>query len=101
MKNASEDIKKLEQKISSLQEKEKALTKGKKDETEFVRASRIGFRIGVELFSAVAVGSGIGYLLDDLFGTKPVLLVAFLFFGGAAGILNVYRLAKSEDKNIK
>jgi len=30
--------------------------------------------------------------------TKPWLLMVFMFFGGAAGVLNVYRFAKSEDK---
>ena len=101
MKNASDDIKKLEQKISELQQGEEALTKKEKRQTEFARASRIGLRISVELISAVIVGAGIGYLLDNAFGCKPWMLVLFLFFGGAAGILNVYRLAKSEDKNIK
>jgi ATP synthase protein I len=98
MKNASEDIKKLEQRISELQGREKALTKREKKQTEFTRVSRIGLRIGVELFSAVIVGAGIGYLLDIALGCKPWMLVLFLFFGGAAGILNVYRLAKNEDE---
>ena len=95
MKKASEDIKKLELKISELQQKEKALAKSDKKQTEFVRASRIGLRIGVELFSAIIVGAGIGYLLDNLFGSKPWML---MIFGGAAGILNVYRLAQKEDE---
>jgi ATP synthase protein I len=98
MKNASEDIKKLELRISELQQKEKALAKGEKKQTEFVRASRIGLRVGVELLSAIIVGAGIGYLLDNLFGCKPWMLVLFLFFGGAAGILNVYRLVRKEDE---
>ncbi|MBR1948837.1 MAG: AtpZ/AtpI family protein [Alphaproteobacteria bacterium] len=98
MKNASEDIKRLEQKISELKSKENATPSNNINNTEFVRVSRIGLRIGVELFSAVIVGAGIGYLLDDFFGTKPWMLVVFLFFGGAAGILNVYRLSQKEDE---
>ena len=98
MENASEDIKKLEQKISELQQKEKALAKGNKKQTEFARASRIGLRVSVELFSGIIIGAGIGYLLDNLFECRPWMLVLFLFFGGAAGILNVYRLAKNEDE---
>ena len=96
MKNASDDIKKLEQKISELKVKDVGFAQNK-DKSEFVRASRIGLRVGVELFSAVIVGAGIGYLLDDIFGLKPWLLVVFLFFGGAAGILNVYRLSQKEN----
>ena len=97
MKNASDDIEKLEQRISKLKTEEFASSSEKKNGNSFIRASRIGFRIGVELFSAVVVGAGIGYLLDDFFNTKPWLLVVFLFFGGAAGILNVYRLSQKEN----
>ena len=96
MKNASEDIKRLGQKISELQDRENALSATKTNQSEFVRVSRIGLRIGVELFSAVVVGAGIGYLLDNAFSTKPWMLTVFLFFGGAAGILNVYRLSQKE-----
>ena len=98
MKDASEDIKKLEQKISELQQRESALAKGEKKQTEFARVSRIGLRVTVELFSAVMVGAGIGYLLDNLLGLTPWMLVLFLFFGGAAGILNMYRLVRNEDE---
>ena len=97
MKNASDDIKHLEQKISELKTKEDSLRSKSESKNSFVRASRIGLRIGVELFSAVIVGAGIGHLLDNFFDTKPWLLVVFLFFGGAAGILNVYRLSQKES----
>ena len=97
MKNASNDIEKLEQRITELKIKERALSSKSEKGNSFVRASRIGFRIGVELFSAVVVGAGIGHLLDNFFNTKPWLLVVFLFFGGAAGILNVYRLSQKEN----
>ena len=96
MKNRPDDIEKLGEKIAKLRQKE-SIARQDRNPTEMERAARIGFRIGVELFAAVFVGAGIGYLADDLFGTKPWLIVVFLFLGGAAGILNVYRLAKSED----
>lgn len=50
-----------------------------------------GFRVGVDLVSALAVGVGIGFSLDQWLGTKPWLLVMFFFLGAAAGVLNVYR----------
>lgn len=96
MKKVTDDIDLLEQKIQSLKQREQGLH-GKIDETDNQRAMRIGLRIGVELLSAVVVGGAIGYLLDNLFGTKPWLMIVMLFFGGVAGMLNVYRLAKSED----
>lgn len=48
-------------------------------------------RIGIEMVSAVAVGVGIGWLLDRWLGTKPWLMVLFFFMGAAAGILGAYR----------
>lgn len=56
----------------------------------------VAMRIGVELVSALAVGAGIGYGLDHLFGTKPWLLLVFFFIGAAAGILNVWRLVNGQ-----
>ena len=52
----------------------------------------IGLRVGVELVSALVVAVAIGYGLDRLFGTKPILIAVFVLLGGAAGVLNVWRL---------
>ena len=57
----------------------------------------LGFRIAVDLVSAVAVGVGLGYFLDWLLGTSPVFLLILMPCGMAAGILNVMRLAKAEE----
>ena len=56
--------------------------------------SGLGFalRIGIELVAALAVGVGIGLLLDRWLGTTPWMMVVFFFLGSAAGFLNVYRL---------
>ena len=58
-------------------------------------ASGLGqaFRIGTELISALLVGVAVGWGLDKLLGTKPWMMVIFIFLGGAAGILNVYHTA--------
>ncbi len=53
----------------------------------------LAMRVSVEVLSAVAVGFAIGWVLDDWLGTRPWLMLVFLLIGGAAGILNVYRLA--------
>ena len=52
----------------------------------------IGLRVGIELVSALVVAVAIGYGLDRLLGTKPILMAVFVLLGGAAGILNVWRL---------
>ena len=42
--------------------------------------------------SALVVGVGLGLAADWWAGTRPLFLIAGVFLGGAAGILNVYRL---------
>lgn len=59
------------------------------------RAMGQALRLATELVAGVAVGGFIGWALDRLFGTAPFLMVVFLFLGGAAGIMNVVRTAKS------
>lgn len=48
-------------------------------------------RVGADLVSALLVGVAIGYGLDAWLDTKPWMMIVFIFLGGAAGILNVYR----------
>ena len=55
----------------------------------------LAFRVAIELVSALMVGLGIGWVLDSVLDTRPWLMLIFLVFGGAAGILNVYRQALS------
>ena len=56
------------------------------------------FKLGTELVAAVAVGSIIGFILDNWFGTKPLFILIFFFVGFAAGILNVVRTAKDMQR---
>ena len=58
-------------------------------------------KISTELVAAVVVGSTIGFLLDNWFGTKPLLTIFLFFIGVAAGILNVFKSAKKMNKNLK
>jgi ATP synthase protein I len=60
----------------------------------------IAARITVELVVSVMVGGGIGYGLDHALGTKPWLMLVFLFLGGAAGVMNAYRAAKGLDDSV-
>jgi len=52
-------------------------------------------KLSTELVSAVAVGTIIGFILDNTFGTKPWLILIFFFVGVVAGIVNVFRSAKN------
>ena len=55
----------------------------------------IAFKMSTEMVAAVVVGTIIGFILDNWFGTKPWLILIFFFVGVAAGILNVFRSAKN------
>ena len=55
-------------------------------------AMGVGLRVGIELVAALVVAVAIGYGLDWLFGTKPILTAVFVPVGGAAGVWNVWRV---------
>lgn len=100
MKKIPEDLKQIDERIKKLTARELAARKDK-PESDFAYATKTGFRIGTELLSGVLVGAAVGYFLDHLFATKPLLLIIFLFLGGAAGFLNVYRFVKNEERRKK
>ena len=58
-------------------------------------------RLNEELKAAgqapLAVGVGIGWLLDRWLGTRPIFLGVFVLVGGAAGVLNVWRIFAPRD----
>ena len=60
-----------------------------------VSGSGLGFglRIAVDLLAGLAIGVGLGLVLDNWLNTTPLMLVVFFFLGAAAGMLNVYRAA--------
>ena len=78
----------------------KSKIKKQLDEENEKRGSFMGnaFKLGTELVAAVAVGTIIGFILDNWFDTKPWLIIIFFFLGTAAGILNVIRTANRMQK---
>ena len=56
------------------------------------------FKLGTELVAAVAVGTIIGFILDNWFDTKPWFIITFFFLGVIAGIVNVIRVANNMQK---
>ena len=63
--------------------------------------SKLGaaLRLSTELVASVVVGSGIGWVLDRIFGTSPFLLIVMFFLGVGAGFLNVMRAAREMNIN--
>jgi ATP synthase protein I len=51
----------------------------------------LGFRIGIELVTAVVVSVALGWAIDRWLGTRPWVMLVMFFLGIAAGMLNVYR----------
>ena len=78
----------------------KSKIKKQLDEENEKRGSFMGnaFKLGTELVAAVAVGTIIGFILDNWFDTKPWLIIIFFFLGAAAGMLNVIRAANRMQK---
>ncbi len=89
------DLDALDARLREARGKAQDITPESKDKNQPpTNALGLAFRVGVELVSALAIGVAIGWLLDQWLGTRPWLMLVFIFLGGGAGILNVYRMAR-------
>ncbi len=65
------------------------------DEVKDSPGRRSGFaraiKVASEFVAGIAVGTGLGWLIDRMAGTTPWAMIVFLFLGFAAGVLNVLR----------
>lgn len=95
----TDDIQTLQDKLHKAREDGVGLeaarnTKAKKAEKEQQNMSN-GIRAGTELVVSIIAGGGLGYGLDQLFGTAPWLLILFVFLGVCAGFWNIYKLMQN------
>ncbi len=90
----SEDQFKTRLKIAKNKAKPKKSPKNEKSSSSIGTA----FKMSTELVSAVVVGTIIGFILDNWFGTKPWLILIFFFVGVIAGIMNVVKSAKKMQR---
>ena len=67
--------------------------KGSEPQPAYSQAQHV-WRMVIELVSGLLVGFAIGYGLDRLFGTLPILLVIFTLLGFAAGVRVMIRTAQ-------
>jgi ATP synthase protein I len=83
-----EDLRALGDRLDAA-ERERAARNAKPEPTPLGMA----FRFTTEIVVALLVGGGLGWLLDRLFHTTPVLIIVMFVLGGAAGIRNVIKAA--------
>ncbi len=57
-------------------------------------------RVATELLAGLLVGAGIGWTLDKCLDTNPWFLILFFLLGGAAGILNLWRMVTGKGLKI-
>lgn len=58
----------------------------------------VGMRIVSEIIASTIVGLGIGYFIDQAFGTAPWFLLIFLMLGMSTAFYNIYRMALKEEQ---
>ncbi|MGP3698337.1 AtpZ/AtpI family protein [Rhodobacter sp. NSM] len=87
----SEKIRALEARLAKLKGKAptEASTTGKA-----LSQGELAWRMVIELVTGVLIGLAIGYGLDELFGTRPIMLVIFALFGFAAGVRTMMGTAR-------
>jgi ATP synthase protein I len=57
-------------------------------------------RIATELLAGLLIGASVGWAIDTWLDTSPLFLIIFFLFGGAAGILNLWRLITGKGLKI-
>lgn len=100
-KQSPEDITAFGEKIKKAREAEESRRLWGRDfDKPPQSALGLAFRVSVELVSALVVGLAIGWALDQWLDTGPLLMVAFLILGFAAGLMNVYRVAVGMSRQV-
>jgi len=59
----------------------------------------LGFKLATEFAVGPLVGAGIGYGLDEVLDSTPWMMIIWLMFGFAAGVLNVVRAVKAPEED--
>ncbi|MFT3809392.1 MAG: AtpZ/AtpI family protein [Micropepsaceae bacterium] len=96
--NGPDDKRRLDElgrRLSDLEKRAEATgTIPRKSTAEPNTALGSAFKLSTEFVAALVVGGGIGWLLDNAFGTRPALLLTLLALGVAAGFYGVFRTAR-------
>ncbi len=61
--------------------------------------NRVDSSVGLMFPASITIGLIIGYFLDKLFGTDPILLIIFVLYGIIAAFVNLFKYSKpNKDK---
>ena len=94
------DPEKLEQLDARIRSARKAKEPAPPMENEYTQAG-MAWRMVLELTVGMVMGFGIGYGLDSLFDTLPILLILFTLLGFAAGVRTMMHTARELNKSEK
>lgn len=92
--DAAERLAQLEARIEALKHKDAE----RPHQEEHYSQAQHAWRMVIELVAGIAIGSGMGYGLDSLFGTIPIFLVLFTLLGFAAGVKTMISTAAELQK---
>ena len=85
----AERLRALESRLSTISRDPRPSTPG----VDKFHGANQAWRMVVELVAGLAIGFGVGYGLDRVMGTTPIMLVIFIFLGFAAGVRTMLRTA--------
>ncbi|MBQ8670971.1 MAG: AtpZ/AtpI family protein [Alphaproteobacteria bacterium] len=97
MSETPQDIHDLDERIVKAKNKHLSATNPSPQRVVFINV----LQITLEMLSPLIVATCIGYLLDNLLNTLPIIMIVMIVFGVAAGVLNAYRAAVKIDKDMK
>ena len=86
----------LEERIRRAQTDEAMRTGGARKAAD--KNEQLGNRVLSYLIGGLAGGALIGWVLDRLFGTSPLLLILLLVLGTVGGFWNIIKLANQRPK---
>ena len=86
----------LQNKIQTARHEDTPGSQASQAASEKVKKART-MRGPADIIAGIAVGGFLGYQLDAWLNTKPAFVIIGIFFGMAAGIMNIYRSALVED----